>query len=73
MMKRRKTVSKYTVGDNGQIQSTSPRKLSNRTQQLMELMMFAQMFSALSDETSSIDEENVVDIVDETESSEITD
>ena len=73
MMKRRKTVNKYIVGDNGQIQSTSPRKLSNRTQQLMELMMFAQMFSALSDETSSIDEENVVDVVDETESSEITD
>ena len=72
-MKRRKTVNKYTVGDNGQIQSTSSRKLSNRTQQLMELMMFAQMFSALSDETSSIDEENVVDTVDETESSEITD
>ena len=72
-MKRRKTVNRYTVGDNGQIQSTSPRNLSNRTQQLMELMMFAQMFSALSDETSSIDEENVVDVVDETESSEITD
>lgn len=72
-MKRRKTVNKYTVGDNGQIQSTSPRNLSNRTQKLMEIMMFAQMFSALSDETSSIDEENVVDIVDETESSEITD
>ena len=72
-MKRRKTVNKYTVGDNWQIQSTSPRKLSNRTQQLMELMMFAQMFSALSDETSSIDEENVVDIVYATESSAITD
>lgn len=72
-MKRRKTVNKYTVGDNGQIQSTSPRKLSNRTQQLMEFVMFAQMFSALSGEASSIDEENVVDIVDETESSEITD
>lgn len=72
-MKRRKTVNRYTVGDNGQIQSTSPRNLSNRTQKLMEIMMFAQMFSALSDETSSIDEENVVDVVDETESSEITD
>ena len=72
-MKRRKTVNRYTVGDNGQIQFTSPRNLSNRTQKLMEIMMFAQMFSALSDETSSIDEENVVDTVDETESSEITD
>lgn len=64
-MKRRKTLNKFSVNANGQIECKSSRPLSNRTQKMLDFMMFAQMYQTLleqskdesTDEESSIEEE----------------
>lgn len=54
-MKRRKTVNKYTVGENGQITNNQP-KLSKRTR---ELLGFMGMMEVLGGYTSAFDGEEV--------------
>lgn len=54
-MKRRKTVNKYTVGENGQITNNQP-KLSKRTR---ELLGFMGMMEVLGGYTSAFDGKEV--------------
>lgn len=58
-MKRRKTVNRYTVGDNGEIKNNKP-VLSERTKQLVSMMG---MFDALSEMAGSIEEEETDETV----------
>lgn len=44
-MKRRKTVNKYTIGENGQITNNSTRRMSNTTRSLLSFMALTEMFS----------------------------
>lgn len=64
-MKRRKSINKFTVNTNGQIECTSSRPLSNKTQKMLDFIMFAQMYQTLleqsknesTEEDSSMEEE----------------
>lgn len=72
-MKRRKTVNRYRIGENGQITNTSPRKLSNTTRNLLDFMMFAQMMADMEDiavedgveSTTTIEEETTTEATDD--------
>lgn len=69
-MKRRKTVNRYTIGENGQIINNSPRPLSNRTQKLIDFMMFAEMLSEFSGESNEQQQTETDDNIDDTKSEE---
>ena len=69
-MKRRKTVNRYTIGENGQITNNSPRPLSNRTQKLIDFMMFAEMLSEFSGESNEQQQTETDDNIDDTKSEE---
>lgn len=60
-MRRRKTLSKYHVDDNGQITNTQPT-LSPKTRKLMEFMtMINVMSEAMTQSTSVEDDESTTD------------
>jgi hypothetical protein len=69
IMKRRKTVNKFTVGDHGQITNNQPT-ISPRTRKLLEMFAFAEMMKDFSagleePEVEIVGEEDVVgDVID---------
>lgn len=76
-MKRRKTSSKYVVGEHGQITNNNPT-LSPRTQKLLSMMSMVEAFNSISNElgvdVEEIDNEEMTEDVsknneDDTESS----
>lgn len=68
-MKRRKTLNKYSVGDNGEIKNNKPI-LSERTKQLVSMMG---MFDALSEMAGGIEEEETDEtVVDRVHAEEIS-
>ena len=62
MMKRRKTLNKYTVGDHGQITNNHPT-LSPRTRKMLEIFTMAEMIKELSSDKYLSDDD--VEIVGE--------
>lgn len=69
-MKRRKTFSKYAVGEHGQITNNNPT-LSPRTQKLLSMMSMVEAFSSITSElgvdVEEADNEEMTDDVVETE------
>lgn len=69
-MKRRKTSSKYVVGEHGQITNNNPT-LSPRTQKLLSMMSMVEAFNSITNElgvdVEEVDNEEMTDDVVETE------
>lgn len=59
-MKRRKTLNKYTVGEQGQITNNQPT-LSPKTQKLFQFMSMMEMLSGYMSETEPETKEDVED------------
>lgn len=56
-MRRRKTLSKYHVDDNGQITNTQPT-LSPKTRKLMEFMTMINVMSEAMTQSTSVENDN---------------
>ena len=56
-MRRRKTLSKYHVDDNGQIINTQPT-LSSKTRKLMEFMTMINVMSEAMTQSASVEDDN---------------
>ena len=56
-MRRRKTLSKYHVGDDGQIINTQPT-LSPKTRKLMEFMTMINVMSEAMTQSTSVEDDN---------------
>lgn len=71
-MKRRKTLNKYTVGEQGQITNNQPT-LSPKTQKLFQFMGMMEMLSGYMSEAEpgpKEDEEAIVDLDESTDTIE---
>lgn len=77
MMKRRKTLNKYTIGNHGQITNNQPT-ISPRTQKLLEVLAFAEMMKDFSSgleepEVEIVGEEDVVGEVIDVDEGDVSD
>lgn len=62
-MKRRKTVSRYHVDNNGQITKTSGYELSKNTQSMLGIMALSEMIRTMTDGDYISDDETSDDVI----------